>query len=397
MNSSSARKRLFVAMVMAIAGCSSSNDSLSPTGVGAKSPTEKDANNVQLDETKAQTSTAGAAVEYTVPSVGGSVTVTGKSGVKVDFAVPASASGKTITFTPTTASEIGWADKNFAEVIRMEPDGSKFAEPIVVRPSSKALIVMDFPSGSTKSAPQGLALTAAHDGFLLYHFSTLVVFSPEYNCESQQGWVPVSADEQAANCTDPAFPKMLKLNCLTHPYCMKIDAQCCAAEGATGCDSESPSLSLSYSRADESGAEYAYCVAKEEENAAPSSSVCNQYEVTSCDCVGGGQGTHECLKDETGWSECLCEEAKAPDADESGAICPSFTEGSCDVTDSNSCGCVTSDSEHTYAVACDHDGGCTCKIDDVVTNTFAFEAQACVSPEFIRERWFTHCSMGACP
>jgi hypothetical protein len=394
MNSSSARKRLFVAVVMAIAGCSSSNDSLSPNSVGAKSPTcgQDNAGNVSVDENKAQVA---AAVEFTVPATGGSVTVTGKSGIQVDFTVPASAAGKKITFTPTTAAEIGWSDPNFAEVIRMEPDGSKFAEPIVVRPSSKALVVLDFPSSTTKSAPEGLALNAAKDGFLLYHFSTLVVFSPEYNCESQQGWVKTDETTQAATCTDAAFPVLLKLNCLTHPYCMQIDAQCCVAEGETGCDAGSSSLSLTYSRADESGAEYAYCLAQEAETAPESSSVCTQYTTSECTCVEGGTGTHECLKDESGWTECVCQ-AQGPAVDETGAICPSFHEGDCSVTDNDSCSCVNTDSGHSYVVACD-DANCSCKIDDVVTATFAFEAQACQGPEFIREQWFTHCSQGACP
>jgi hypothetical protein len=390
---SSARKRLFVAMVVAIGGCSNSNDGLSPTG--AKSPTGGQQNGetgVKLDETKAQVA---APVEFTVPVTGGAVTVTGKSGISVEFAVPASAAGKKITFTPTTAAEIGWSDPNFAEVIRMEPDGSKFPEPIVVRPSSKALIVLDFPSSATKSAPEGLALNAAKDGFLLYHFSTLVVFSPEYNCESQQGWVKTDEAKQAATCTDPAFPVLLELNCLTHPYCMQIDASCCVAEGETGCDSSSSSLSLTYSRADETGAEYAYCLAQEAEAAPPSDSVCTQYTVSECSCTDGSTGTHECLKDESGWSECVCE-AQNQSADETGAICPAFHEGDCSVTDSNNCGCSTSDGGHSYVVACEN-GNCSCKIDDVVTTTFAYEATTCQGPEFIREQWFTHCSQGVCP
>jgi hypothetical protein len=384
-------------MVMAIGGCSNTNDGLSPKSVGGTPPGEQqqqsaDNSNVSLDETKAQVV---APVEFTVPAIGGSVKVTGKSGIEVEFAVPASAAGKKITFTPTTAAEIGWSDHNFAEVIRMEPDGSKFAEPIIVRPSSKALIVLDFPSSPSKSAPEGLQLNPAGDGFLLYHFSTLVVFSPDYDCESQEGWIAADAREQAETCTDPANPVMLKLNCLTHPYCLQIDAQCCAPMGATTCDVASPTLSLSYSRADESGDEYAYCIAKEESNNTVSSSVCKQYTVAACECGDGSAGSKECLKDETGWGECSC--AGDVSNSDSTAICPEWHEGDCSVTDALSCGCSTSDGDHTYTVSCDNTTGCDCKVDDVVIANFSFEESACMGPDQIRERWFVHCSQGACP
>lgn len=399
MNSSSARNRLFMATVLAVAGCSSGNDALTPTG--SKSPTSKqqdDVNNTdpQLDQTKAP-ATVGSPVVYTVPSTGGSVTVTGMSGVKVDFQVPASASGKKITFTPTTAAEIGWNDPNFAEVIRMEPDGSKFADPIVVRLSSKALVVLDFPSSPSKSVPEGLQLNSTKDGFLLYHFSTLVVFSPDYDCESQEGWIAADESETAANCTDPEFPVMFKLNCLTHPYCLRIDAQCCAAKDGTGCDIASPTLSLSYSRADETGEEYAYCIAKEEELNRTSTSVCTQYSTAACDCSDGTSGQKTCLKDETGWTDCVCEApVQEPD---SNAVCPQFHEGDCSVADANNCGCSTTDDDgaHTYAIVCNADSGCSCTMDDAEIASFAWEAQACETPEQVRERWFVHCSQAACP
>src|SRR5688572_21573144 len=90
------------------------------------------------------------AVTYEVPVSGGTVEVMLPSGNSVHFEFPASAQGETITLTPENGESIGWTDGPFAEVIRMEPDGMQFADPIIITPSNKEALVFDFPSTGEK-------------------------------------------------------------------------------------------------------------------------------------------------------------------------------------------------------------------------------------------------------
>src|SRR3954471_14097156 len=106
-------------------------------------------------------------VDFKIPKKGGSVTVMGPGDTQIDFHFPANAAGTMVTLTPISAAEIGWPADQFAQVIRMEPDGTKFAEPVVIRPSTGDGIVLDSPSSSSQSTPEGLPLNEAGDGFLL--------------------------------------------------------------------------------------------------------------------------------------------------------------------------------------------------------------------------------------
>jgi hypothetical protein len=201
-------------------------------------------------------------VKFAVPEKGGAVEVPSQSGAEpTKFEFPASSAGKMITLTPVAASEIGWPADQFAEVIRMEPDGATFAEPIVIRPASGDVIVLDFPSAGSKSKPEALPLNEAGDGFLLSHFSTLVVVPPANSCDGSSGWVVADAEASKAMCKDAAFPQYISFSCSAHVYCVAIEASCCASAGAKACTLDSRSLKASFTPApyDE---RYPYCGGK---------------------------------------------------------------------------------------------------------------------------------------
>ncbi|HMJ12654.1 MAG TPA: hypothetical protein VK524_14625, partial [Polyangiaceae bacterium] len=95
-------------------------------------------------------------ITFTIPENGGPVDVTTDSGNVVHFEFPASASGRTVVLTPTSASAIGWPEGEFADVIDLSPDGVTFEEPVIVRTDNKSAVVLHFAGGSTKSVPEVL-------------------------------------------------------------------------------------------------------------------------------------------------------------------------------------------------------------------------------------------------
>src|SRR5262245_28417622 len=72
-------------------------------------------------------------VHFSVPDKGGTVEVKTRSGETLAFDFPASAAGKDIALTPSDAASIGWTAETFRDVIKMEPDGTQFADPVLVR------------------------------------------------------------------------------------------------------------------------------------------------------------------------------------------------------------------------------------------------------------------------
>lgn len=183
-------------------------------------------------------------VAYEVPAGGGATTVMASDGTLVVFDFPASAAGTPISLTPIAASAIGWPDEQFAQVIRMEPDGMQFEHPVLVRPGSRDAIVLAFASGGQKGPAQGLPLNLAGDGFLLAHFSTLVVVPPASSCDRQSGWVVSDETTSGKRCTERKFPSYITFNCTANAYCVKIEAQCCADAKATACHLGDPQLSV---------------------------------------------------------------------------------------------------------------------------------------------------------
>jgi hypothetical protein len=201
-------------------------------------------------------------VEFMVPKEGGSVMVEGRNGMPVAFEFPPEASGMMITLTPTMAASIGFPESQFSEVIKLEPDGATFAEPIVVVPPSGDVIVMTFPSSENgeKTKPEPLDLAPDGSGFLLNHFSTLVVVAPEKSCGDSGGWKVSSAEASAEFCSDPDYPIYIELDCHAYAYCAEIEAHCCAKERSTSCHLGDRNLFIEYSlSSDTHGGDYPYC------------------------------------------------------------------------------------------------------------------------------------------
>ncbi|MEP7052295.1 MAG: hypothetical protein ABJB12_18155 [Pseudomonadota bacterium] len=196
-------------------------------------------------------------VNATIPEAGGDVPVSLPSGQVITFTFPASAAGKHVTLTPTDATAIGWPAGQFSDVIKMEPDGSTFADPIVIKLASKNLIVLDFPSTNAKSGAQGLPLNASKDGLLLKHFSTLAVVPSGKSCDSTSGWTPSLNDERCANFG--AASNYISYGCKGYNFCQIIQAHCCALPGATDCQLGDADAAVTYT--DSAGNDtYSYCM-----------------------------------------------------------------------------------------------------------------------------------------
>lgn len=197
------------------------------------------------------------AVTFAVPAGGGDVEVVTPSGNAVAFQFPASAAGLTVVLTPDTSSSVGYDDGRFVDVIRMEPDGTTFDEPVEVRTQNRDLLLFEYASGTGKRPAEGLPLSAAGDALLLSHFSTLVVVPPEYSCDSQSGWV---ATPNSGECTAfGANSTYVEFTCKAFQYCLLINAHCCAPAGSTECRIGMPALRLSYQPRDSNGGQYPHC------------------------------------------------------------------------------------------------------------------------------------------
>jgi hypothetical protein len=195
----------------------------------------------------ALTTDAGAAagsVTMKIPSSGGTVSITGSSGKPIAFEFPASAGGKTITLTPGKPEDLGWNKGDFSDVIKLEPDGTTFSDPVIVKPGSKDVLVLTLPSSSTQSQPEGLALNATGDGLELSHFSTLVVVSASTSCGATSGWT--HAPESDARCTLAGYTDWLNYACTSNPFCKELTAHCCAPPGAKACALGFNGLSVNY-------------------------------------------------------------------------------------------------------------------------------------------------------
>ena len=148
---------------------------------------------------------------FHVPTDGGTVQFTGASGQPIEFEFPAAAAGMDITLAPGDATDLGWDAGSFSEVIFLGPDHATFDPPIIVRPSSKDVLLLDFPNSSTQSAPDGLAYNAAEGGFELHHFSALAVVPPDKSCDSQTGWQEDPSSASCAEAGDDHEPSALRL------------------------------------------------------------------------------------------------------------------------------------------------------------------------------------------
>lgn len=197
------------------------------------------------------------AVSATIPAAGGDVPVSLPDGQVITFTFPASAAGKHVTLTPTDATAIGWPAGQFSNVIKMEPDGSTFADPIVIKLASKNLIVLDFPSGNVRSGAQGLPLNAGKDGLLLSHFSTLAVVPSGKSCDSSSGWTPHLADQRCGDFGTTS--NYIDYGCKGYNFCQIIQAHCCALPDATECQVGDADVAVTYTPSNGNGT-YAYCL-----------------------------------------------------------------------------------------------------------------------------------------
>lgn len=182
-------------------------------------------------------------VSYEIPDEGGSLTVAGLSGVSVDFDFPAHSGVRGVAITPISASSLGWEEGQFSAVLALEPDGIPFAEPVRVRPSSRDVLVLSFPSAALA---EGLELAADGGGFLLHHFATLAVVAPGRSCGDASGWKWSSQNASANRCQNPNYPRHITFACELDAFCLAIDASCCAPPGQATCLLQDDQLTLSY-------------------------------------------------------------------------------------------------------------------------------------------------------
>ncbi|HEY1533539.1 MAG TPA: hypothetical protein VGF76_05960, partial [Polyangiaceae bacterium] len=195
-------------------------------------------------------------VNATIPAGGGNVPVALPSGQVVTFVFPASAAGKSVTLTPTDSTAIGWPAGQFSDVIKMEPNGTTFADPVVIKLASKDLLVLDFSSSGARGPGEGLALNAAGDGLLLKHFSTLAVVPTGKSCDSASGWngTPNSASCESAG----AATTSMDFGCKGYNFCEIIMAHCCVVPGATTCQEGDANVTVTYTESDGNGS-HPYC------------------------------------------------------------------------------------------------------------------------------------------
>jgi hypothetical protein len=182
---------------------------------------------------------------YTIPASGGSLDV--KAGdVTVTFQFPASAAGETVTLTAGSPGDIGWTATDFQGVIKMEPDGLTFSDPVVVTTDKPGSVIANFATSATKSQPEMLALGA--NGFELTHFSTLAISDiPSDWCDPRDPWRDVDDAQQCAS--EGANTTWRFTNCYRTPMCVDIQESCCVAPGGTpadGCSDTDTAYDLSY-------------------------------------------------------------------------------------------------------------------------------------------------------
>ena len=244
-------------------------------------------------------------VTYTIPAGGGSVSVTGAT-TTLALAFPASAAGLTVTLKSTTAASIGWSTE-FTDVITLGPDGTVFADPVVVTPSDKHLFLFSSPSGVGKQRLEALPLAVNGAGFELRHFSSLAVIDPAQSCSSTTGWQATAADP---GCTKygGANTTRLSYGCKALAFCQYIAASCCVAPGTTRTDCElgDNNLYLEYVQNGGDTASAAYCA---DAGAKPSCGTITSTGGATADCsasmtVNGNVYVAECTS--AGGQSCRC-------------------------------------------------------------------------------------------
>ena len=178
---------------------------------------------------------AGDAVVYTVPTGGGSVSVpVGDTAIELTF--PASAAGRTVTLTPTTAASIGYPAEDVEAALALAPAGMTFDDPILVRPASGEPLVAHVPTAPGPQVPELLALSDDGSALLLSHFSTIAVM----RLSRFPGWA--AGTGTCTSGSPRAFLQPAPLLCNT------VSVDCCASSASATCRLGAASLRLSFAR-----------------------------------------------------------------------------------------------------------------------------------------------------
>jgi hypothetical protein len=183
-------------------------------------------------------------VQFLVPTNGGDVDLP-FGDETITFTFPASAAGLNVVLTLADATDItGFENEDFSVVIRMQPDGHVFTDPVIVTPSNGDLIAMTFPQSANASAPEQLELASDGSGFELNHFSFLTFGGLMTLCAS----TGVTETPNAQLCANEGAASTLRTySCDKYRFCSHTEGYCCVQPGdASGSDCVTSSTGLLY-------------------------------------------------------------------------------------------------------------------------------------------------------
>ncbi len=200
-----------------------SSDSDAPMGAGSSASSTGGANTSSSSSSGTPQMEASTPGQYVIPASGGTFSFTGAT-TALEFTFPASAAGRTVNLSRATAADIGWADGTFSDVIKMDPDGTTFTDPVIVKPANNQVLLFSTHTGA-KSTLEALTLNAAGTGLQLRHFSALVLVPAGKQCDSTSGW---SANANHVLCQHESTKKtLLNYTCKGYSFCTLINAHCC--------------------------------------------------------------------------------------------------------------------------------------------------------------------------
>lgn len=197
---------------------------------------------------------ASAAVAFTVPAGGGSVDVSTAAGT-LSFGFPASAAGKAIVFTPSAAASVGLTAAQALAVVKLSPEGERFADPIVLKLSNASTgPLYTMPDSATKVPGSYIAYNKAVSGYLVYHFSTLVIAPSGEMCDAPT----VSDTPDSGRCTTGSASTQRVVTCPSTPACISTQVSCCydpATDAGSGCPTTPFSTTLAPTESTHGGRE----------------------------------------------------------------------------------------------------------------------------------------------
>lgn len=213
---------------------------------------------------------AGAVATYTVPPGGGTAHVRTVKGTLLSFSFPASAAGLTAVLTPTDPAAVGWSPGDFDDVIALAPEGTVFADPVVVRPSTLGTLMLHMPEGVSRGRPAVLPIAASGAGFELRSFSAVAIVPPDRSCAGASGWT-ATADAAECAATGGTTTRVVYA-CQDYRFCADIQIACCVepATGRTSCELGDAELSRSVTPVGNPSGNYPYCLSDGGVSDAPS-------------------------------------------------------------------------------------------------------------------------------